>query len=355
MSKLICMTIPTLSQGGMERVMIELSNYAIKKGFRVKIICFFRSEIKYHLDRSVEVEVPDLDYHGGIYEKARTLKYIYDALKRTSPDVVLSFGEIFNSLTVVACKLLKIKVVLSDRSSPLVSQGRVNDLLKTMIYPFANAIIAQTEFAKTVFVKKKYNRNIYVIANPLKNIDRPENSFLETEEKKVIVTVGRLVESKNHIDLIQNFNLINKKEWRLYIVGGGPLFDYYASVISSLGLKESVFLVGATDEVDYWLSKADIFAYASLTEGFPNALSEAMAFPLACIAYDCIAGPSDIIQDGENGILIPLHDSQAFRDNLCELMEDEGLRKTLRKNALKNADRFSIKFIGDQYLNALLQ
>jgi GalNAc-alpha-(1->4)-GalNAc-alpha-(1->3)-diNAcBac-PP-undecaprenol alpha-1,4-N-acetyl-D-galactosaminyltransferase len=349
----ICMVIPTLEQGGMERVMCELANYAVKEGEDIYIICLFKSNIIYPLSESVKVIFPDFDYEKKVSGKLKLIKALYKNLKKLSPDVVLSFGEIFNSLTVFACKGLKIPVYISDRSSPFATQGRFNDLLKKLAYPLADGFIAQTELAKTIFAKKGYSKNIVAIANPLKKFGNGIKSVndLPNEEKRVVLSIGRVVASKNHKELIDIFNEINKPDWRLLIVGGGPLIGELNDYIKSLNKEDTIIMVGASNNVDEWLAKADVFAYASLTEGFPNALSEAVAFPLPCIAYDCPAGPSDIIQNDVNGIIIPLYDKQLYKNRLEELMTNKPMRDKIRKSAFLNREKYSVESIGRQYLN----
>src|SRR5690606_5623433 len=132
--------------------------------------------------------------------------------------------------------LLGKKVFISDRSSPLVSQGIVTGLLKRIVYPHADGIIAQTDFAKGIFKMRKYNRNIVVIPNPLRELKNFK--YENNDENKVIVSVGRITPSKNQADLIRLFKEINKVGWKLYIVGDGPLINELHSLIESLDLKD---------------------------------------------------------------------------------------------------------------------
>lgn len=349
----ICFVIPTLLQGGMERVLVELANFSAKAGYNITIICLFKSEIKYSLEKNIEVIFPDFLYQKSFFMKARVVYYLYKAVKKVSPDVLLGFGEIFNSMAILVCKITRTKVFISERSSPIATQGKTNDILKKILYPFASGIVAQTDFARDVFLRKGFNKNIITIPNPLRCIVNEE--VCQKKESKVIVTVGRATRSKNHCELIQIFKEINRLDWKLYIVGDGPMMPELLTLVSTLELENNVFLVGSTDNVDTWLQKADIFAYTSLTEGFPNALSEAVAFPLPCIAYNCIAGPSDIIRHGWNGLLIPVGDKAFFLEQLRLLMNDTGKRNSLIRNAYLNRELFSIQKIGNRYIDFLFK
>src|SRR5690606_33721252 len=142
-----------------------------------------------------------------------------------------------------------------------------------------------------------------------------------------IISVGRLVKSKNFKELINIFAQIGDREWKLIIVGDGPEHQNLNKLVHKLQITDQVFLVGQHDDVDFYFSRSSIFAFTSLSEAFPNVLNEAMAFPLPVISYDCIAGPSDMIINNHNGILVPLNDSQNFKNHLELLMSDQDKRK----------------------------
>jgi GalNAc-alpha-(1->4)-GalNAc-alpha-(1->3)-diNAcBac-PP-undecaprenol alpha-1,4-N-acetyl-D-galactosaminyltransferase len=351
--KKICFVVPTLMQGGMERVVVELANFYSAEGFSVCIICLFNSEIKYSLNDKVMVCMPKFNYRNSFINKIRIFTSLFYFLKtQANNSLVLGFGERFNSLTIVACKILNIKNFISDRNNPLACNGKINDKIRNIVYPFSNGIIAQTQFSKDHFLSLKLNKSIKVIPNPLKNI----SSFCESEEeKKVIITVGRLDSGKNHCELIDIYNDIGNFSWKLIIVGEGTLRKELEKKIEKLHLKEYITLVGASNDVDYWLNKADIFAYTSLHEGFPNALNEAMAIPLPCIAYDCPAGPSEMIIDGVNGFLIPLNEKQIFIEKLKLLMNDNELRDKLKSESFLVRKKYNIRTIAYQILDYITE
>src|SRR5690606_34065756 len=118
-----------------------------------------------------------------------------------------------------------------------------------------------------------YNKKISVIPNPLREI----NDFYNKTYPKVVISMGRLIPSKNFIELIQIFDDSDcNKEWSLVILGEGPERENIENEIRRLSLEDRVELVGAVSDVDRYFSNASIFAFTSLSEGFPNALSEAI-------------------------------------------------------------------------------
>ena len=106
----------------------------------------------------------------------------------------------------------------------------------------------------------------------------------------------------------------------------------------------------ATVKGDKFLSESSIYALTSDIEGFPNALCEAMAHGLACISFDCVAGPGDIIRHGENGILIEEGDTDRFVSELDRLIQDKDLRMRLGREA----EKIQITLHGDRIFSRYL-
>lgn len=348
--KKICIVTPGLKRGGMERVISELSNYMVKENYEVTVISLLRCEIGYHFDEKIKIIFPTYEYKQNVSFKFKVIKFLYAEIKSRNPDVVVGFSEIFNPLTIIASRLNKKKVFVSDRSNPMRKQNFINRNLRKLTYPFANGIIAQTERAKQLFAKRSYNENIKVIANPLKEI---KNNNLNAHLKG-IVHVGSLIKRKNQSELIRIFKKLNKKDWMLYLVGEGPERSNLESLIKELKLENQVCLIGEIDNVDLWLEKGSIFSFVSLAEGFPNALSEAMAFPLASIAYDCPTGIKELINDEENGFVIPLHDFDQYKRKLGLLMNDEGLRLKFMRNSIQIREKYTVQNIGNEFLSFII-
>lgn len=352
LKKKICFITPSLQMGGMERVLTLLANYAVSVDYEVYIICLITDEPYYPLDSRVKVCTPSFNYKKGLSNKAKVFKYLCSSIRQISPKTVLSFSEAFNPLSILSCRLTGYPIFITDRSSPTVKLSRATQLLRSLLYPLADGLIVQTEIAKSIAIKNRYNKNIAIIANPLKEMSLESNPELRSE--LIVVSVGRLIESKNFGELIEIFNEANSsKEWKLWIIGDGPERINLQSKIDSLGINSYVKLLGAVKDVDSYLSQASIFAFTSLSEGFPNALSEALATPLPCIAYNCPAGPADLIQDNENGFLIPLHNKDYFKKRLIDLMASESLRVKLTEKYQAHRKKYNISSISEAYLSII--
>jgi GalNAc-alpha-(1->4)-GalNAc-alpha-(1->3)-diNAcBac-PP-undecaprenol alpha-1,4-N-acetyl-D-galactosaminyltransferase len=349
--KRICLIVPTLKRGGMERVMSMLADYFYKEGHDIYVILLIKSEIEYSVNNEIKIMQPTFKYNKSFIFKLKVFKYLIKNINFLNPNTILSFGEYFNNMSIIASIICNKEIYISDRSSPMKKSSMLNKLLTHFFYPKAKGIVAQTEFAKKIFSEKNYNKNIINIANPLKKLDK--NNYRENESK-IILTIGKLDKWKNQEELIRIFSNIHIPDWRLYIVGNGPLFSHLEVIINKLNLSDRVFLIGESDNIDYWLGCADIFAYVSLSEGFPNALSEAVAYSLPSISYDCCAGPNEIIINRENGFLIPPNNRNEFQYKLELLMSNKQLREMFKSNGLRNRERFSIDNIGSKYLDFIL-
>ncbi len=346
----IVFIVPTLGLGGMERVVTELSTYLVQNKYSVYIITLIDSKVCYRIDSGVDIILSDIRYTGTLPNKIRVLLNLRKNLKKIKKGEVsfISFGERFNSLSILACRSLRLRrIFVSDRNNPYANNGYINDKLRNFLYPLAKGIIAQTSEAQNYFRKLNLNANILVLNNPIKPINYQPNLILSRN----ILTVGRLDALKNHEELIDIFTDINDDSWNLIIVGGGELYDKLKNKIERSPLHRNIFLVGPKSNIDDYLNDAEIFAFTSLSEGFPNVLIEAMSVPLACIAYDCKVGPSDIIDNNKNGLLIPLHNRESFTYELKELMNDRAKRETLKNGAIHVREKYNINKISSMLLD----
>jgi GalNAc-alpha-(1->4)-GalNAc-alpha-(1->3)-diNAcBac-PP-undecaprenol alpha-1,4-N-acetyl-D-galactosaminyltransferase len=267
---------------------------------------------------------------------------------------VLSFGEMWNNLVLLSMLGLKYPTYISDRSQPDKNLGRLHNFLRKTLYPRAHGIILQTKYATEFAKSKKRNKNIVKIGNPVRALKLPN-----VEKTNNIITVGRLIPTKNIDKLIELFSKINPDGWELTIIGGNAkktnLLEIYRNQIKHLGMSNKINLLGKQNDVDYHLAKSKIFAFTSTSEGFPNALAEGMKAGCACIAFDCVAGPSDIIDDGINGFLIPENDYDEFQRKVEILIKDSKLRDKFGREAKTKMKNFEQTAIAESFFNFMLE
>lgn len=340
----ICLAIPSLQPGGMERVMSEIAwDFSKRENVELHLLMFGRErDVFYDIPENMTVHKPDFKFNNNLrtLSTLRTIGYIRKEIKKIKPDSVLSFGNYWNNLVLLSCLGLKYPIFVSDRSKPDKNLGRTQNWLRKILYPKAAGVIAQTQKAKDIYQKMYRNDNMVVIGNPIRELS-PNNGV---EREKIVLSIGRLINTKHYDRLIDVFSQIDAPDWKLVIIGGDALklhnSEKYRQQVERLGLQERVILTGTLKNVDDYLHKSSIFVFPSSSEGFPNVVGEAMAAGLPVVSYDCVAGPSDMIEDGENGYLVPVFDDMMMKERIVFLMEHEEERKRMGGNAKQSIRRF---------------
>jgi glycosyltransferase involved in cell wall biosynthesis len=151
-----------------------------------------------------------------------------------------------------------------------------------------------------------------------------------------VLAMGRLCPQKGFDLLINIWNKLpdeSKRNWHLHIVGAGPDKEKLENKIRQLNLIDNVSIVPPQKNVKELYSSHSVFCFSSRYEGFGLVLEEAMALGLACISFDCPCGPSDFMDDGEDGYLIPLGNEELFAEKLQALLSSASLRSRLGEKA----------------------
>lgn len=337
----------------MERVASLLANEFVQNAsLKVHLVTLVNQDQFYSLSPKVEYHKPVGDKSWNFFTQAiQAVVQLRGIMKKLNPDGVICFGDRYNALTVLASLAFPVNVFVSNRQNPLLSNGRFIDIVNWLLYRFSSGMIAQTLFAKEIFIGKYGVRNIVVIGNPFK---LPSKTYQGRE--KIILNVGRFGDSKNQHELIEIFEKTQSVEkWNLIFVGDGYKKQQTLEKLYRSPLQERIRIEGFTTEIAKYYDSASIFAFTSRSEGFPNALGEAMAHGCACISYNCFAGPSDIIDNGINGFLIPEGDHVQYRQKLQELMDDPALRERFGKLAREKMKQFSLEKVAQQYLDFVLE
>ena len=327
----ILLLIPALNAGGAERVMVTLAN-EWSKADDVTLMVFNDGNCFYKIAKNVRIKPLNImPLQGGVQRKLsipptelKRFKAIYSEIRKEDYDFVLSFcftTNIFASL--VAIKEKNKKIIVSERNDPYRYATYIRFLINAL-YKKCTMVVCQNNEVKKYFKKHKFKNNLVVLDNPVNFEDIPEKrpEFIADE----IVTVGRLIEQKNHRLLIDAFNEIKDiyPEYKLKIYGKGPLEEELKKYIKQLKMEDRVLLMGTRKRVMYEVNKSSVFVLSSDFEGFPNVLIEAMATGMPVISTDFNTGVArQLIRNGKNGYLVPTNDLAA----LVVALENMLLRK----------------------------
>lgn len=349
----ILMLTPALSPGGTERVMSVLINdFCKREDVELHVLLYGRKrDIFYEVDSKAIIHRPPFPFDNSRRFRCtiKTLLYLRRKTKEINPDTILNLGELWNSFVLLSLLGLSYPIYIGDRCQPDKKFSLFHELLRSWLYPRSSGIIVQTDKAYEIYRKRFGKVPIRVIGNPIRTIYSKDSVCREN----IVLSVGRLIPSKHHEELIRMFAALKIDDWKLYIVGGDALKMNLSKklqrVIDELDASNQIFLLGNQRDVDYYYLRSKIFAFTSTSEGFPNALGEAMSAGLAVIAFDCMAGPSDMIINGENGILVKLCDFNDFSSDLQHLMESVTLRETLGCEAKRSIKKYSEEEICDSF------
>lgn len=202
----------------------------------------------------------------------------------------------------------------------------------------------------------KDNDKAIVIPNPI-TIRHNERSNLRNNK---VISLGRLSKEKNYASLIHSWVMVHSlhPDWILEIWGEGELKSELQKQIGGLGLQDSAFLKGYTNDVISQLVSSSIFVLSSLYEGFGLVITEAMSCGLPVVSYACPCGPTDIITESKDGFLVSIGDEQTMAERIIYLIEHLDSRLTMGREALYKSKQYSIDNIIRKWIvlfNDLLQ
>ena len=309
--------------------------------FDVTIVTLANAPVFYELEPEVEVCSPpsQVTGKGVVIKSLLLLAYLVKTIRSSKPRAALIFGEdIGGPLCFISSVLRVPRILVFNRATPRRSLEKRNGLLNPIFYRFADAVVLQTDAARKILKSRYRGCHFEVIPNP---IEVPVSVPPLLARERIIVNVGSIGRLKNQDALIRVFAGLHERfDWRLVFVGDGPGRRELENLAQSLGLTEAVNFLGERSDVGEILQSAQVFAFTSLSEGFPNALAEGLAAGCACISYDCPTGPEELIENGRNGLLIEVGDEGAYREGLEALLADASIRERLSTQARKDIRRF---------------
>ena len=345
--KNILFLISSIGGGGAERVACRLVS-EFSKRHKVYLMYFDKKEKEYPVDEKVNLipfiaskDNPTNDSQK-LPQKVLRIKEIEKIRNLYRIDATISFLYWPNIYNITAGGgSIKIS---SERNDP---EGKGEDYFNNMIlaYQKCDKVVFQTKYVMNKFPDNIKKKSI-IIPNPISISCLSDESSTE----KKIVSVGRLVPQKNHSLLIKAFANFKRahNEYHLYIYGIGPLQDELKLLSQEYNLEEFIHFEGFEENVHEKIKNAEQFILSSDFEGMPNALMEAMMMGLPCISTKC-SGVGEIINDGINGLLVPIGDVSTLSRKMCLLSEDKELQKKLRKGARIKSEEWKTERIAKKW------
>jgi len=366
--KIVYCILGTFNAGGMERVLANKANYLVQAGYEICIITTDQRARASYFEFDSRIKMLDLGINYTASKQASIFRKIINyPLKQV---------QHYRRLNKVLQEL-KADIVISmfDHEAPFlykIADGSKKVLeihfsrFKRQQYARAG-ILAYLDKRRSIQDSKlvrQYDRFV-VLTQEDRNYwgDVPHiqvipnaNSFVPQATAKLltqrVIAVGRYDHQKGFEDLIQAWVEVQAvaPDWCLHIFGNGPLQASLQAQIDALGLQDVVKLCAAVKNIEQEYLQSSILVLSSRYEGLPMVLLEAQACGLPLVSFACKCGPSDIIDQGINGFLIPERAVSLFAAGIVKLIADEKLRLQMGEQARKNSERFSQENIMTQWL-----
>lgn len=368
---------PTFTFGGAERTSLNLLSGIDKTRFR---ICLVTSENVFQYFRHIDIEkfIPiealGIDvWFAGLRWFMRDVSKVASLLRTEKPDLAFGMMHYPSSLLVFANKIynLKLKVIASPRGPSIdylqfFEQKIFRKIYLKLIFIFfckyADGIVVASRGMKDECARHfyAYSSKIAVVPNSVDALDVK----IKAEENidmvfpagfRLICTSGRLETAKNLPMLLKAFSVVRMREKvKLLIIGDGVERQNLEKLSHELNIAEDVIFMGHQTNPYKFIKRTDMLVHPSMSEGFANAIIEAMACGVPVVALDCNYGPRDIIKHGENGFLVPMNDEGALIDAITTLLQDRRLRDDMARRSLERAGDFSVNSMVTGYENFLI-
>lgn len=347
--------ISSLSSGGAEHVLTNIASYFSENDMDVSITSYEKRPQFYSVSKKIKLNKYNFKGKSKLMEWLCDLFATLKHLRERKADVAISFLSRCNFMLILTGMFSKTKIIVCDRNNIKRKYPKYFFHLTCFLYRFADSICVQTQEMKS-FYPPYLQKKIVVLENPL-DFDELENQCVgqNIDKKNTVISVGRLEKQKDFATLIKAFRKVSvvHPDWDLKIYGQGNLKNELQDLIKQEGLMEYVHLCGVTHTPFLEMKRAKIFVLSSFYEGFPNVLCEAMHAGLPCISTNCECGPSELIENGRNGILVRIGSVDAMAKKIQMLIENEKLRNVMGKEAQKTTERLDMSVICSKWIETI--
>jgi len=346
--------------GGLERAVVNFSRGSADLGYDIDLI-LFTAEGPFVEMIPDNVNVVDFKNPRILMSITKLIRY----LRQTKPDVIFCFnsdrGFAAVIANIIALTRIPVMIVIQNVESlerPANQSKKVGLLLKLKrnFCPLASKIILASHGLVDSTVEELHisREKIHVIYNPVVTEKLKQDmhqsishQWLQEKSIPVILAAGRLEAQKDYVTLLHAFKyVVSQMETRLIIIGEGRQRQMLTNLVHELDLQDWVDMPGFVDNPYKYMKNADLFVLSSKFEGFGNVVAEAIACGCPVVSTNCISGPSEILQDGEYGTLVPIEDPEALGQAIIDALQQEHDIEKLQRRA----EDFSENTIVNEYI-----
>ncbi len=336
-----------LGRGGAENQILKLA-ISLMDDFDLSVVALVSGGGLVSEFLSAGIPVTELGMASGITHPTNLKGYVklIRLTRDFQPDLIHGWQFFGNFAAVLVAKILRVPVITSKRGSNIAFRER-QLLVERLTYAGCQRVLTNSKLlAEEIEALGTYADKIRVIPN---GIDLEEYEVCPTGKgpwqdsgKVVVGTVGRFVREKRYEDLLlvaRNL-LLEFPELHFVWVGGRGSFEQIKTEIIELDLQDRITLTGEVEDVRPWLAQMDIFTLVSSQEGMPNVVMEAMASGKPIVATH-VGGVPELVEDGENGFLVPAYNVDAISQRLKLLIQDSDIRVKMGMLGAERIKNFS--------------
>jgi glycosyltransferase involved in cell wall biosynthesis len=340
----ICLVAGSFARnGGTERAAANFCKQARLNGYNISLISLFGDEkLIFDFGPSVSHHVLLRGRNSVRFNIAQCWSFIYKFAHNKQVDFILAVESLVSLYTLMPCILARKTHITWEHFNFLVTLGRPQRLIARILSLYlSDYTVVLTQQDKDLWSSFPFRKTILLV---IPNCIDPDfiRDITEPSSSKSILAVGRLVPQKGFDILIKAFKLIssNNPEWSLVIVGDGRLKPNLISQIAKLQLDHCVKLHNSTEHISNYYTEHSIFCLSSRFEGFGLVLIEAMAFGMPAVAFDCMAGPREILEGTSSLLVRPPRNHKSLAFALNKLINNRELLSESRRTNYQKAQLY---------------
>ena len=352
----MCVITTSLASGGAERSSALLSNMLFSLGYNVCVV-ITKNEIEYDYSGTLfnlELEVKNVN------KPLNKLIVLKNYLSKNKFDYIIDNrirNNVFKEFIFYKYVLRPYKTIAVVRSSHLEYYMPKQPFLARFLYAKIFKVVTVSEKIKNKLESKYHFKNIHRIYNPINKLDLEVvvSDALPINEKYVLF-FGRVEEHVKNISLLLNGykeSKLIKNGVKLVILGDGPDVFTTKQKVKDLGIENHIIFIPFTSNPFLFVKEALFTVLTSYFEGFPRCLVESLSYGTPVVSVDCDSGPSEIVINKSNGLLIESNSVDALSAAMNLMFEDKVLYAECKKNASKSITHLEINNIALQWKQLL--
>ena len=348
------------NEGGIELFTFDLLENLNKKGVKADLLCFgedtkidmYKGFRYFSCKMILKLNSAPLSY--DYFRVFRSIEKNYDIIHIHTPNPLAEFLGLISEKPIIVHWH-------SDIVRQKISYKFYKPFQQKLLKKSQKIIATSPQYLQTSLQLQNHKEKAVVIPSGL-NPSRLENKVSDEkfekirskiQDKKIVLSVGRLVEYKGFSYLIEAAKFLGD-DVLVLIIGGGPLYNSLKNKIEELGLERKVFLLGRVENISPFLKICNLFCLPSIerNEAFGLSLVEAMYFGKPLITTDVKgSGMSYVNRHNETGLVVPPKNPEALAEAINKILYDKDLYNRFSENAKSRFKEFDINSIADKIIN----